>query len=92
MAEKTKYGYRYKKYCTQCYRKPYRKYLKSQCEKCNYKPEVAGVLDIDHIDGNHTNDDASNLMTLCSNCHRVKTRVNDDNSMRYPKMQGLFDE
>jgi 5-methylcytosine-specific restriction endonuclease McrA len=28
---------------------------------------------VDHIDGNHSNDDPSNLQTLCANCHRFKT-------------------
>jgi 5-methylcytosine-specific restriction endonuclease McrA len=35
-------------------------------------------LDVDHIDGNHANDDPSNLQTLCANCHRLKTQVNAD--------------
>jgi len=35
-------------------------------------------LDIDHIDGDHTNEDPSNLQTLCANCHRYKTYLNKD--------------
>ena len=32
-------------------------------------------LDVDHIDGNHNNDEEVNLQTLCANCHRLKTYV-----------------
>ena len=38
----------------------------------------ASQLDIDHIDGNHSNNDESNLQTLCANCHRLKTHLNRD--------------
>jgi 5-methylcytosine-specific restriction endonuclease McrA len=30
-------------------------------------------LDVDHIDGNHRNNNPENLQTLCANCHRLKT-------------------
>jgi len=42
-------------------------------------------LDVDHIDGNKKNNDISNLMTLCANCHRYKTLVNDDYKVRENK-------
>ena len=35
-------------------------------------------LELDHIDGNHKNEDASNLQTLCANCHRLKTYLEKD--------------
>jgi 5-methylcytosine-specific restriction endonuclease McrA len=28
---------------------------------------------VDHIDGNHSNNDPANLQTLCKNCHSLKT-------------------
>jgi len=31
-------------------------------------------LSVDHIDGDHNNDDPSNLQTLCHNCHALKSR------------------
>ena len=43
-----------------------------KCECCGNKGEWNGkelVLQIHHIDGNHSNNDNSNLMVLCPNCH-----------------------
>jgi 5-methylcytosine-specific restriction endonuclease McrA len=37
-------------------------------------------LDVDHIDGDHTNNELNNLQTLCANCHRLKTQVNNDHT------------
>lgn len=45
------------------------------CEHCGFRAKHACQLDVDHIDGNHLNDDPSNLQTLCANCHRYKTGV-----------------
>lgn len=36
------------------------------------------VLHVDHIDGNHENNDPENLQTLCSRCHSIKTVINGD--------------
>lgn len=58
-----------------------RKYIvhkKSICEQCGFIPEHSCQLDVDHIDGNHNNNDLSNLQTLCANCHRLKTFLNKD--------------
>ena len=35
-------------------------------------------LDVDHIDGNHKNNNINNFQTLCRNCHAIKTRDNKD--------------
>lgn len=51
----------------------YRKHKKSICATCGFIPENKCQLDVDHIDGNHKNNDINNLQTLCSNCHRLKT-------------------
>ncbi len=55
-----------------------RRFKKDICELCGFKPVNMCQLDIDHIDGNHSNDDLSNLQTLCANCHRLKTFLNKD--------------
>ncbi len=59
-------------------KRPYRKYVKSFCEECGFIPKHMCQLDVDHIDGNHQNNDPSNLQTLCANCHRLKTYFNKD--------------
>lgn len=45
------------------------------CETCGFVPVHKAQLDVDHIDGNHSNDDPKNLQTLCANCHRLKTYI-----------------
>lgn len=73
----------YRKLCNSCYRKKYginsyAKYKKLSCEKCGFKPVHSCQLDVDHKDGNHKNNDQDNLQTLCANCHRLKTYLNND--------------
>jgi len=50
------------------------------CEKCGFVPEWMGQLDVDHIDGDKSNNNEDNLMTLCANCHRLKTHIEKDYS------------
>jgi 5-methylcytosine-specific restriction endonuclease McrA len=61
-------------------KKPYRKHKKDICERCGFIPEYSIQLDVDHIDGNHHNNDETNLQTLCANCHRLKTYLNKDHT------------
>lgn len=49
--------------------------LGSVCVRCGFVPEDLCQIDFDHIDGNHKNNDISNIQPLCSNCHRIKTIV-----------------
>lgn len=59
----------------------YRKYLSDHCCRCGFQPELDSKsgepytcqLDIDHIDGDHQNNDPTNLQTICSGCHRIKS-------------------
>ena len=39
------------------------------CNRCGYH-EFVSCVDIHHLDHNRENNDKSNLMPLCSNCHR----------------------
>lgn len=49
----------------------YRKFLKDKCERCGFIPEHRKQMDIHHKDKNHSNNEESNLQTLCANCHRL---------------------
>lgn len=64
---------------TKRYDRLYRNHKEDKCVRCGFIPEHPCQLDVDHIDGNHSNDDISNLQTLCANCHRIKTYRNKDN-------------
>ena len=37
-----------------------------------------GMTEIDHIDGDHTNNDLDNLDELCPICHKLKGQMNGD--------------
>lgn len=58
--------------------KIYKLYKKDKCERCTFIPQDLCQLDVDHIDGNKSNNEPSNLQTLCANCHRLKTKLNRD--------------
>jgi 5-methylcytosine-specific restriction endonuclease McrA len=60
------------------YRSRHAKVKKPHCEICGFVAKHRSQLDVDHIDGNHQNNDPSNFQTLCANCHRLKTQVNKD--------------
>jgi 5-methylcytosine-specific restriction endonuclease McrA len=82
----------YLPYCSTCekslYQKTYTKYVavpkigeyykKASCDNCGFKADHLCQLDIDHIDGNSSNNDIKNLQTLCANCHRLKTWIFED--------------
>jgi hypothetical protein len=41
-------------------------------------PNAKGITEIDHIDGDHTNNDPSNLQELCVICHKIKGQLAGD--------------
>jgi hypothetical protein len=67
----------------------YKNNRKDYCENAkgrykNWLPVTCSVtkmfkkfLHIDHLDGDHGNNDPDNLMTLCPTCHAVKTWIYD---------------
>ena len=60
------------------HRATYRKNKKDKCEFCGFVAIHSVQLDVDHMDGDRTNNSPSNLQTLCANCHRLKTHMNKD--------------
>ena len=56
-------------------RRPWLVWRKDNCERCGFIPVDACQLDVDHIDGDNSNNDPANYMTLCANCHRLKTQM-----------------
>ena len=88
---KTKLGFtKYSSLCESCHKTKYDTYYgsvdrrlknnikKNHCEQCGFVAEHKCQLDVDHIDGNKFNNNEDNLQTLCANCHRLKTVLNED--------------
>jgi len=72
----------FSRYCSSC-KKNKSKYAhlfkeSLECSSCGFKAINKCQLDVDHIDGNHKNNDSSNLQVLCANCHRLKTYISED--------------
>lgn len=45
-----------------------------KCSSCGFsktRDDGQGILEIDHIDGNHNNNSIENLRVLCPNCHAL---------------------
>lgn len=76
--------------------RPWILHKKNHCEMCGFIPVNHIQLDVDHIDGNKSNNDPKNLQTLCANCHRLKTWINKDWEQRHEQIEdeveqlGLF--
>jgi 5-methylcytosine-specific restriction endonuclease McrA len=70
------------KRCWKCRCGGYRQHKKDYCESCGFVALHAVQLDVDHIDGNRHNNHIDNLQTLCANCHRLKTQLNNDHLPR----------
>jgi hypothetical protein len=77
---------------------PYRQYRKDHCENldghvlgypCTHTIRLTGQLQVDHIDGNPTNNDPSNLQTLCMMCHYEKTYACGDHASPGRKALGV---
>lgn len=45
-------------------------------------PEAVGMTEIDHIDGDHTNNTAANCIELCPLCHTIKSKRAGDKSRK----------
>lgn len=69
----------WRNYCTACNKArgqaqyKYRRFKGKMCDACGFIPIHPVQLDVDHLDGDHTNNTPKNIQTLCANCHRLKT-------------------
>jgi hypothetical protein len=63
----------YRSQCNSC-REASLKYPRNACEQCKTKSDGKGNIHVDHIDGDRSNNDVSNLQALCVSCHKVKTQ------------------
>lgn len=70
----------YSKMCHSCKSKKYnmfkkkyiyKKFKKDICSLCGFIPVMKCQLDVHHVDNNNKNNSEENLITLCSNCHRL---------------------
>lgn len=43
------------------------------CEHCEKEGRITPATEVDHIDGDNTNNEPSNLQSLCKPCHSRKT-------------------
>jgi 5-methylcytosine-specific restriction endonuclease McrA len=64
----------------------------SGCAHCGKDPSIFCIFntehhDIDHIDGNHSNNDPINLQRLCSYCHSKKTNKQTREQQNITKKQ-----
>lgn len=58
--------------------RPHVQHKQETCEECGFFAKHRIQLDVDHVDGDRTNNDPSNLRTLCKNCHAYKTAMKAD--------------
>jgi len=78
MIGRNSYGEKvYRPICNTCKRKG-RRTKSDHCENCGFVALHAVQLDVDHKDGDGSNNLPENVWTLCANCHRLKTHVNED--------------
>ena len=82
------YSHQRKTHCEHCGYSPLTDIRVQQVEDLKIRNRlIRTLLTVDHIDGNHMNDDDDNLQTLCLDCHAIKTVLNEDTMT--PKNQNV---
>ena len=59
-----------------------------QCQQCGFVPVHICQLEVDHIDGDHNNNERTNWQVLCANCHKLKTHLNGEYASRNGHKKG----
>lgn len=77
----------YRSSCLTCRRTAHRA-KKGYCERCLTVPTDKTLLDVDHIDGDRSNNQTNNLQTLCKTCHKIKTKEN--RNYKHEKMSNVL--
>ena len=76
------YTYHKKEYCERCGYNPYKDTVRFKLKDFESEHDMKRcqnkLLTVDHMDGNHQNNDPDNCQTLCHHCHTVKTHINKD--------------
>lgn len=60
-------------------------YFEPRCYSCNNTEWMSNLipLELDHIDGNHQNNNLNNLRLLCPNCHALTDNYCGKNKAKY---------
>ena len=60
-----------------------------KCERCGITEWLGSsdylILELNHKDSNHYNNELTNLEALCPNCHAIHTRENNKNKKNKPQ-------
>ena len=64
-------------------------YKKASCENCGIDKWLGEdvVLELDHKDSDHFNNELSNLQILCPNCHALQTRLRKQKQSSTPTVE-----
>lgn len=79
----------------------YKKYRKDYCEnidsRLGFKCTTTIInplwqIEVDHKDGDRTNNEPQNLQSLCSCCHKYKTMINEENLPKHKRKNYVLKE